>query len=123
MTWDLSFDPLTKDLIDDGAGGWTRTETGDTAVLNQLEVHFASWWGDAAIGSLLYDRGRFATAPGPLVTAETQRALGLLVAEEFLADLNVQVSETRTGRVDGRTSYRLVATGELVQSALPRFGG
>ncbi len=123
MAWDLAIDPLTKDFVDDGAGGWVRTETGDTAVLQQLEIRLAQWWGDAGIGSLLYDRARFTTSPGPLVAAEGRRALGLLVAEQFLAEVDVQARETKAGRVDGRTTYRLVETGQLVELGLPRFGG
>jgi hypothetical protein len=123
MPWDLVFDPQTKDLVRDGAGGWQRTTTGDTAVRNQLEVRYASWWGDAAIGSLLYDRGRFAAAPGPLVAAEVRRALGLLVTEQYIADLEADATQTRQGRVEGRSRYRLVDTGELVNLALPNLGG
>ncbi len=121
--WDLSFDPLTEDLIRDGSGGWVRTETGDTAVLNQLAVHFAEFWGDDGIGSLLHDRDRFAAAPGPATAAEVRRAMGLLVDEQFLSDVIVQAQETSAGRVDGRTTYRLVETGQLVETALPRLGG
>jgi phage gp46-like protein len=123
MPWDLVFDPQTKDLVRDGAGGWQRTTTGDTAVRNQLEVRYASWWGDAAIGSLLYDRGRFTAAPGPLVAAEVRRALGLLVTEQYIADLETDAKQTRQGRVEGRSRYRLVDTGELVNLELPNLGG
>jgi phage gp46-like protein len=123
MAWDLAFDPLTGDFVRDGAGGWVRTETGDTAVLHQLRVHFAAWWGDDAIGSLLHERERFARDPAPLVAGETRRALGLLVDEQFLADVTVAASETRTGRIDGRTTYRLVQSGQAVDLALPRLGG
>jgi hypothetical protein len=123
MSWDLAFDPITKDLVRDGAGGWLQTDTGDTAVLNQLEVHFGRWWGDPGVGSLLFDRARFVSDPAVLVGAETRRALGLLVAEQYLADVDVQTRETQAGRVDGRTSYRVVETGQIAQLPLPRFGG
>ena len=123
MPWDLAFDPLTKDFIRDGAGGWERTETGDTAVLHQCSVHFGRWWGDAAIGALFHERERFATDPAPLHDAEYRRALGLLVTEQYIADLQVTSVETKPGRVDSRTSYRLVETGQAVEAALPQVGG
>ena len=121
--WDLAFDPLTDDLIRDDAGGWARTETGDTAVLNQLRVHFGECWSDDGIGSLLHDRARFAAAPGPAIAAEARRAMGLLVDAQYLDEVSVQAQETRAGHVDGRTSYRLVETGQLVEMALPRLRG
>lgn len=125
MPWDLAIDPVTKDFIRDGAGGWERTTTGDTAVRNQIEIRFGEWWGDAAIGSLLHDRGRFAADPGPdlLVGAEIRRAMQLLVTEQYLADLDVVAAETRAGRVDARTSYRLVDSGQRVDLELPGLLG
>lgn len=119
MPWDFKIDPITRDFVRDGRGGWEHTETADTAVLHQLEIHYGTWWGDDAIGSRLHDRALFASDPGPGVAAETTRALGLLVDEQLIGDVQVTAKEVKAGRVDGRTSYRLVETGQLVQLALP----
>jgi hypothetical protein len=41
-----------------------------------------------------------------------------------IADLQVSASEsTKSGRVDARTIYRVVATGQDVEQLLPAFGG
>ncbi len=123
MTWDLAMDPITGDFISDGAGGWLRTEYGDTAVLHQLTCHYDRWWAGPTIGSLLFDRDRFGAAPGPLVQAEVERAFGLLVRNGMIADLQVTAAETGAGQVLVRTTYRLVATGQLVDATLPAFSG
>ena len=124
MSWDLAFDPVTGDLKRNGAGGWETTTTADTSVLNQLSIHYESWWGDPGLGSQLYDRDRFTSAPAVLVQAETVRALKVLVDEDLIANLEVTASEAaKTGRVDARTLYRVVATGQDVEQRLPAFGG
>ena len=124
MAWDLAFDPVTGDLIRDDAGGWETTDTADTAVLNQLSIHYDRWWADPGLGSQLFDRDRFTSDPPGLVQAEVERALDLLVAEEVIADLQVAATESRkSGRVDVRTTYRVVATGQDVEQLLPAFGG
>jgi hypothetical protein len=121
VAWDLVINPVTKDLVRDGAGGWQRTETGETAVRNQVEIHYNRWPYDPAIGSLLFDRSRFASAPGPLVAAELRRALGLLATEQVIADVAATATESsaKPGRVDARTTYRLVETGQAVDLELP----
>lgn len=121
MPWDLAFDPITHDLVRDDAGGWTRTTYSDTAVLNQLTCHFDRFWADPSIGSRLYDRDLFTSDPAGLVAAEVRRALQLLVDEEVIADLLVAAKENGAGRVDVRTTYRLVATGQLIELELPVF--
>jgi phage gp46-like protein len=119
MPWDLKFDPITGDLVPDGAGGWERTEHSDTAVWNQLTIHWERWWADPDIGSRLFERDEFTSDPAPLVEAETRRALQLLVDENLIADVRVVAVESSAGRVDVRTLYRLVATGQDVETFLP----
>lgn len=124
MTWDLAFDPVTGDLKRDAAGGWETTITGDTSVLNQLCVHYNRWWADPNIGSLLFDHDRFTANPGPEIAAETDRALSLLVTEAVIANLQVTAAESRSkaGRVEVRTLYRVVATGQNIETLLPALG-
>lgn len=122
--WDLSFDPNSGDLIRDDAGGWEVTTTADTAVLNQLTIHRGAWWGNPAIGSLYFDRDRFASAPAELVAAEARRALAVLVADGLIADVQVIAEESsKAGRVNARTLYRVVETGENVAAVVPVLGG
>lgn len=123
MAWDLKIDPITQDFVRDGAGGWETTEHGDTAVLHQLVCHYDAWWGDQQLGSRLHDRDLFTTAPAALVVAEVERALGVLIKDALIADLEVTAAEVGAGRVDVRTIYRLVASGQDVEVGLPTFGG
>lgn len=119
MPWDLKLDPITLDFVRNTSGGWERTEHGDTAVINQLTCHWNAWWADPDVGSRIFDRDLFTSDPAVLIAEETRRALQLLVDEELIADLEVAAVEVRTGRVDVRTKYRLVATGQDVETFLP----
>lgn len=123
MSWDLAMDPITGDFVSDGAGGWQRTEYGDTSVLHQLACEYDRWWGDWLLGSLFYDRDRFTAAPAPLIVAETKRALGVLEADRTIADVTAAAVEVGAGRVDVETTYRLVATDQAVVARLPALGG
>ena len=51
MATDIFIDPITRDFVDDGQGGWVETDDSSTAVLCQLESREAKWWGDARAGS------------------------------------------------------------------------
>jgi len=120
--WDLSFDPVTGDLQRNTSGGWITTEAADTSVLNQLCIHFGSWFGDPQIGSLLHDLNRFAASPAELIRAEVERSLDLLVDEKTISDLTVQANDgKKAGLVTGNTTYRVVATGQLASAAIPRL--
>lgn len=121
MPWDLAFDPITLDFIRDGVGGWEQTTTSDTAILNQLTCHWDRWWADPDVGSRIFERDLFTADPAALVEAETRRALQLLIDEDLIADLRVTAVEVAAGRVDVRTMYRLVATGQDVEALLPIF--
>ncbi len=119
MPWDLKLDPITLDFVRNASGGWETTEHGDTAVINQLTVHWERWWADPDVGSRLFDRELFTDDPAPLVEQETRRALQLLIDEELIDNLEVVAVEVKSGRVDVRTKYRLVATGQDVDTFLP----
>ena len=123
MPWDLETDPITGDFVSDGAGGWACTLYGDTSVLHQLSCHYDRWWADPELGSLLFDRDRFVTAPAALVRAEVERALAVLVRDGKIADLEVVAVEVGGGRVDVSTTYRLVESDQVVTAQIPAFGG
>lgn len=123
MPWDLAMDPITGDFVSDGRGGWKRVEDASTSVLHQLRCHHDRWWADPDLGARFFDRAIFAAAPGPEVQAETARALGVLVSEELIADLEVTAREAAAGRVNARTAYRVVASGQLVDAVLPILPG
>lgn len=123
MPWDLAMHPITGDFVSDGHGGWLRVEDASTAVLHQLRCHHDRWWADSELGSRFFDRSLFAASPGPEAEAETLRAMGVLVSEDLIADLEVTANEARAGRVNVRTAYRVVASGQLVDAVLPILPG
>lgn len=121
--WDLRFDPVTMDLVDDGAGGFELVTSAATAVLHQLLCHRDEWWGDPDLGSHLHQLDRFIQSPGPLIAAETERALGVLVTAGRLANVRAEAEESAPGRVSVRTSYRDTRSGQPVDLTLTPAGG
>jgi hypothetical protein len=119
MPWDLAFDPISGNLIRDDAGGWEIETTGNTAVLNQLTIHWNSWWADFLIGSRFHEADLFTGDSNEIVAEETRRCLQLLIDENLIADLEVVAVEQQAGRVGVRTKYRLVATGQDIDTFLP----
>ena len=51
---DREIDPLTKDYVDDGAGGYENTTTVRTAGYHQLTTERDQWWADRNVGSDLH---------------------------------------------------------------------
>lgn len=121
--WDLRFDPVTLDLIDDGFGAFELVTSAATAVLHQLLCHRDEWWGDPELGSHLHQLDRFIQDPGPLIAAECERALGVLVRAGRLADVRADAEESAPGRVSIRTSYRDTRSGQPVDLTLTPAGG
>lgn len=116
------FDPVTQDLVDDGAGSIVTTSTSETAVLHQVLCHLEEWWGDAEAGSRLHRLDLFASDPEVLIAAEARRALTVLEERGLITDLDVQAAETAAGRIEVRTSFRDVKTGSAVELAIPVGG-
>lgn len=119
MAWDLAFDPVTRDLVDDGAGAFEITETAATAVMLQLISHWDAWWGDPDAGSLLHDLQRFASDPPGLTADESRRALQLLAERGRISNLEVIAEEPRTGRVNVAIRFRDTSTGQQVDLVVP----
>ena len=119
MAWDLAFDPVTRDLVDDGAGAFERTVTASTAVYLQLVSQYDAWWGDPDAGSLLHDLQRFATDPAGLTADEARRALQLLADRGRISNLEVLGEEPRTGRVGVAIRFRDTSTGQQVDLVVP----
>lgn len=120
--WDLRFDPVTMDLVDDGVGGFEVVTSAATAVMHQMLCHFDEWWGDAEMGSRLHRLELFIAAPGDLIADECLRALRVLEAAGRITDLTAEATETAPGRVDVRTSYRDMRSGQPVDLTLTPAG-
>lgn len=120
MPLDFAFNAITGDFPLDATGAsWAMVEDASTSVLHQLLCHYDRSWIDPELGSRLFDRNLFTGAPASDVLAEVARAMGVLVAEGLIADLVVTAVEPQPGRVNVRTQYRVVATGQLVDEAMP----
>jgi len=113
---DFKFDPVTKDLIDAADGSFEQTDRSDTAVMLQLDSHLNEWWGDADAGSRLHDLRAFQADPETGLEDEATRALGALVADDRISDVEVAVDEVRPGRADVVTRFRDASTGQLVDT-------
>lgn len=121
--FDLRFDPVTMDLVDDGFGSFELTTSASTAVLHQLVCHRDEWWGDAELGSHLHQLDRFIQDPGPLIAAECERALGVLARAGRIANVDAEADESAPGRVSVATSYRDTRSGQPVDLTLTPAGG
>ncbi len=51
---DRRIDPVTKDYIDDGVGGYENTTTVETAGYHQIQTQIDRWWADPTKGSGVY---------------------------------------------------------------------
>ena len=120
--WDLRFDPITQDLVDDGLGGFQLASGAQTSVLHQMFCHYAEWWADASLGSRIHDADAFITDPPGLVRLETQRALGELVADGAITKLTVRSTETSLGRVDTDVSYTDTLAGTVNATTITAAG-
>lgn len=121
--YDLRFDPVTMDLVDDGFGGFELVTSAATAVLHQLLCHRDEWWGDPDLGSHLHQLDRFIMDPGPLIAAECERALGVLARAGRIAEVDAAADESSPGRVSVQTSYRDTRSGQPVDLTLTPAGG
>lgn len=120
--FDLQFDPITLDLIDDGTGAFRLTTTSETAVLHQLLCELDAWWGDSEMGSRLHDLDLFIGDPGELIADECRRAFAVLVAAGRVADVRISAVESIPGRVDVHTAYRDAQSGQPVDLAITPSG-
>lgn len=108
---ELKFDPITRDWIRDGKGGFVRTAGSDTTVMHNILTHFGEDPLDPDSGSLFHDASRFLGDTKALLEDEARRCNAALVAR------GVITSVTATARVDERggaevdISYRDVRTG------------
>lgn len=118
---DLLLDPITKDYVDDGAGGWTLVTTAQMQMHHALLDEFDRWVGDPDAGSKVHRLARRgATAiTAQLAAAYVKEALAPLVAEGRIADLQVAVARDDRNRLIVTTSARDVASGAAIALVVP----
>ncbi len=122
MAWDFKFDPVTQDLVDDGAGSYELVETAETMVLHQMLCHYRKWWGFAELGSKLHDLKALQRDPKTLAALEVTRALNVIVGRGRILALEVIAERPNVGRVVTLAKFRDASTGQLVTTHA-RAGG
>jgi hypothetical protein len=115
MPFDRKFDPITGDMIRDGRGGFERTTTAETSVLNQLLARRGQFWGDPELGTEGLD-AIDPTKPGQDAAQKMQVGLERLVQLGRIADVVVTGSEPAVGRVRVDTRFRDTSTNQLVNT-------
>lgn len=103
-------------FIRDGKGGWATTDTAETAVRLQQEMHYGKWWGAPGRGSRNTDP-RNLTASDRLAAAidEERRTLRVLELDGRIADVRVIGEQPQPGRIVLRSTFRDVSTGETLR--------
>lgn len=114
MAFDLQFDPVSRDLVDDGNGSFAFTDTAATMVMHQYWCRYRKWWGLSELGSLFYDLGSFQQNPALKARDEVQRMLGVVVSRGRISNVSVAASAPSPGRVQTQASMRDVGTGQVI---------
>ncbi len=122
MAWDFKFDPVTQDLIDDGAGSFETVDTAETMVLHQMLCHYNTWWGDPELGSNLYKLATLQRDPRTLAELEVRRALNVIVKRGRILTPTITSERPTQGRVVTLAKFRDASTGQLVTTHA-RAGG
>lgn len=95
---DRRIDPVTRDYVDDGAGGYKETQTLETAVVHQVLDEYGADPGDELAGSTIHLLPR--RSNGVLTKAEARNAAAValqpLITAGFARNLRVVVEQAGT---------------------------
>lgn len=109
---DRRIDPVTRDYVDDGAGGYAETQSLETAVVHQVLTEYGSDPGDELAGSTIHElpkrsngiptkaeaRNAGAVAIQPLITAGFARNLRVVVEHDGTRLLlETQITDANAG--------------------------
>jgi hypothetical protein len=120
--FDLSFDPVTRDLVDDGKGSFALTDTADTILMHQVLCHYGRCWHDENLGSKFHDLSAFQENPELLAKAEADRCFGVLVSRGVITNLETDVSPFVNGRINVATRSRDANTGQVIDQVVKAGG-
>jgi len=121
---DRQMDPVTKDYIDDGAGGLKTTRTAATACHHQILGDLDAWVGDPEAGSAVTRIPRKDTEGNALAMRDAvEGALRPLAAAAIVAGVEVRVERPAIGRRVIVASAQDIQAGELDLSPLVPYGG
>lgn len=121
--YDRVIDPVTKDYVSDGKGGYTKTSTCQTAAYHQVQDHFAEWAGDHTAGCRAHAIKRKANGATMLRLKDAfHDALQVLVDNGRARDLIVKLDVDQYGRRVVSTQLTDAQAGPLDISNLLPFG-
>ncbi|MFH0901901.1 MAG: phage GP46 family protein [Pseudomonadota bacterium] len=118
-------DPLTRDYVSDGFGGYEKTRTLEVPCYHQLSTHREKWWGDAEAGCDLWKLQREGNSDVNARRAVEMVKLALkpFVDAGLAADLEVTSEHDQLGRMVVRSSMTDVQSGQTLDlSPLVAFG-
>lgn len=121
---DRKIDPITKDYIDDGAGGTEWTATSQTMVYHQVLGRVDEWVGDPEAGSRLHKLSKKLTEHVlHEATDAVQDALRPLVELGVLGGVDVVVTRDQRGKLAlAASSEDIQGGGELDVTPLLPWG-
>ncbi|MFA9271081.1 MAG: phage GP46 family protein [Baekduiaceae bacterium] len=113
---DRKIDPITHDYVSDGAGGYEKTSTAQTALQHQLQDELGNWVGDPDAGSNLFKfaRGGNSERRAAGLRDGVRAAVKPLVDAGMVADVQVGTTRDQTGRLALQSSLRDVQSGAQV---------
>ena len=112
--YDRRFDPVTRDYVEDGRGGFELTRTAETACYHQLLGDLNAWAGDAGAGSRLHLIPRKAGERTAIAAKDAvEAALRVLVEAGAITGVEVTVTRDQFGRLSLSGSAQDVQSGEL----------
>jgi len=119
---DFAFDPVTRDLIDDGQGSFVLTEHADSILMHQVLCHFDECWHDENLGSKFFDLRAFQGSPETKAKAEANRCFGVLVARGVITNLETDVSPFVAGRINVASRSVDANTGQVIDQVVKAGG-
>lgn len=122
---ELVLDPVTRDLVRDGAGGFKYTESAATAVMIALSSHFEEWCLGPDDGSKLHQliRGNDVNGLEDAIADEVARCLQPMVSRGRISILSVGVLRDSVGRLEVTTKIQDNSTGQPADVVVTPFGG
>lgn len=128
---DQEVDPVTKDFIDTANGAWSETPDSRSIVLCQIDLELGASYhtpGDGTTIAAMRQTGEPLTTGA--VEVDLRRALGILVRDGVIADLEVNGRDEdgrqlvdEAGRAAFELRYRDLATGSIVDLVYRPTGG
>jgi len=117
----IVIDPVTKDFVDDGKGGWLETNQVSTAVMCQLEGEEDAWPFDPASGSRNHEIMHSEVPEAIMLVDSTRRAMSALLTAGLIDQLSVSIlaSDELSGQVSILIQYLDLSSNTAVDMAYP----